>query len=234
MATAITVDSPLTTTQITTIETNSASIGVVLTLAKIVLTPAQDKAKLTVGVIKSSEITDVNTSFVKTNTKGVPSTLDVSIYQADILYLAVLKGIQATMLQHYNEITTLVEVAQHNLMIKTNAIMANVRIVAKTDKGVSDAKDALDLKYFTRAAASLGIVNSIGEGVVMVLSGINPNKPFANTEKTMLQILNVGGSSANAIRVNGFTSAHLPKEWVNIVVTNLSTTDAGGFEVFMK
>ena len=70
MATAITVTSPLTTTQITTIETNTASTDVILALAKIVLTPAQDKAKLTVGVVKSSEITDVNTSFVKTNTKG--------------------------------------------------------------------------------------------------------------------------------------------------------------------
>jgi hypothetical protein len=53
-------------------------------------------------------------------------------------------------------------------------------------------------------------------------------------EKTILSILNVGGSSANTIRVNGFTSIILPKEWVNIVVTNLSITDEGGFEVFMK
>ena len=234
MATPITVASPITDAQFTTMDTNSASNEVILASAKIVLTPAQLKIRLTVGVVKGSLITDVDTNLVKTNTKAVPSTLDVTIYHADILYLDKLKQRQAVMQQQLNEITALVEVGQHNLMIKNNFILTNARVVAKTDKGVSDAMDALDIKYFTHAAATPGVVHAIVEAGVIVLSGINPKKPFTNLEKPILSILNVGGNIANAIRVNGFTSEHLPKEWTNIVITNLSSTDAGGFEVFMK
>ena len=234
MATSITVTTPITDLEFTTMDTNAASNEVILTLVKIELTPSQLKSRLTVGVVKGSQITDVDTSLVKTNTKAVPSTLDISVYHADILYLAKLKQRQAVMQQQLNEITALVEVAQHNLMIKNNLILTNARIVAKTDKGVSDAMDVLDLKYFTHTAAGVGIVHAIVEAGVITLSGINPKKTFTNMEKPILSILNVGGNIANAIRVNGFTSAILPIEWVNIVVTNLSTMDPGGFEVFMK
>ena len=234
MATPITVPAQITTAQFTTIDTNTASNEVILTLAKVPLTPEQLKRRLTVSVVKSSEMTDVNIDLVKTNTAAVPSTLDIVIYQADTLYLAELKQRQAVFLQQYNEITTLVEVSQNNLMIKTNAILTNARVVAKTDKGVAAAMVVLDAKYFTRAAPGVGIAHGIVEAGEMTLSGINPLKPFANTEKAMLSILNVGGSAANTVRVNGFTSAILPATWVNVVVTNLSTTDAGGFEVFMK
>ena len=234
MATPIIVTAPITTAEFTTIDTNTASTEVILSAARIVLTPEQLKSRLTVSVIKSSEITDVHTSLVKTNTNAVPSTLDIPTYEADILYLASLKQRQAVLQQQYNEITTLVEVAQHNLMIKNNFILTNARVVAKTDKGVADAMVILDEKYFTHAAPSVGIVHTIVVAGVMVLSGINPLRPFTNTEKAMLSILNIGGSAANTINVNGFTSAILPKEWVNIVVTNLSITDAGRFEVFMR
>ena len=234
MATPITVASPITDAQFTTLDTNTTSNEVILALAKVTLTPSQSKSRLTVSVVKSSQIADVNTSLVKTNTKAVPSTLDIAAYQAEILYLDKLKHLQAVMLQQTNEVTTLVEVAQHNVMIKNNAILTNARIVGETDKGVADAMVILDEKYFTHATPTPGIVHAITEAGVMTLPGINPLKPFTNTEKAILSILNVGGSSANAVRVNGFTSAILPKEWVNIVVTNLSATDAGGFEVFMK
>ncbi len=92
----------------------------------------------------------------------------------------------------------------------------------------------MDAKYFNHAAAVQGIVHSIVEAGVMVISGINPQKPFNNREKTMLSTLNVGGSIVNTVKLKGFTSAILPKEWVNIVVTNLSITEVGGFEVFLK
>ena len=234
MATTIAVTTPITTAEFATMDTNTASNEVILTSAKITLTAAQTKSRLGVSVIRTSEIADVNTSLVKTNTAAVPSTLDIPTYQADLLYLANLKQRQAVMLQQYNEITTLVEVAQHNLMIKTNAILTNARVVAATDKGVADAMAVLDEKYFTHAPASVGTVHAIAEAGVIALSGINALKAFANTEKTMLSILNVGGSAANTVRLNGFTSVVLPATWVNVVVTNLSSTDAGGFEVFMK
>jgi len=234
MATPITVTAPITTAQFITMDTNTASNEVILTAAKVTLTSAQIKSRLGVSVIRTSEITDVDTSLVKTNTVSVPSTLDITVYHADISYLANLKLRQAVLLQQYNEITTLVEVAQHNLMIKTNSILTNARVVAETDKGVADAMVVLDAKYFTHTPASAGIVHAIVEAGVIGLSGINPLRTFTNTEKAMLSILNVGGSAANTVRVNGFTSVVLPATWVNVVVTNLSSTDAGGFEVFMK
>ena len=234
MATTIVVTTPITTLQFATIDTNSASTEVILAGAKIVLTPEQMKTRLTVSVVKSSEMTDVNLSLVKTNSIAVPSTLDIAIYEADILYLAILKQKQAVLLQQHNEMTALVEVAQHNLMIKTNAILTNASIVEKTDKGVADAMVVLEGKYFTHAASSVGIVHSIVEVGVIALSGINALKPFTNKEKALLSVLNVGESAAKTVTVNGFTSVMLPATWVNIVVTNLSTTDTGGFEVFMK
>ena len=234
MATPITVTAEITDVQFTTIDTNSASNEVILALVKVTLTPSQLKSKLTVSVVKSSEIEDVHTSLVKTNTKAVPSTLDIATYEANLAYLAKLKLRQAVMLQQFNEMTTLVEVTQHNIMIKNNFILTNARVVAKVDKGVSDAMDVLDAKYFTHASASLGIMHSIVEAGVMVISGINPKKPFTNREKTMLSILNVGGSIVNTVKLNGFTSAILPKEGVNLIVTNLRITEAGGFEVFLK
>jgi len=233
MATPINIKTPITSLQFTAIDTNSAAIEAILTLCKIDLTPAQIKGRLTVSVIKSSEIDDVNISLVKNNSKAA-SVIDIPTYEADILYLAELKQRQATMLQQYNEITTLVEVSQHNLMIKTNAILTNARIVAKTDQGVSDAMDVLDIKYFTHAQASPSVRHTIVPAGIMVLSGTNAAKTFTNTDKTILSILNVGGNIANAIRVNGFISVNLPRLWTNIVVTNLSTTDLGGFELFMK
>ena len=233
MATPIIVKTSISTLQFTTMNTNLAATETTLALAKIDLTPAQIKSRLTVSVIKSSEIDDVNINLVKNNSKAA-SVVDIPSYEADILYLAELKQMQGAMLQQYNEITTLVEVSQHNLMIKTNTILTNARIVAKTDQGVADAMDALDIKYFTHAPASPSVRHTIVPAGIMVLSGINAHKTFTNTDRTILSILDVGGSNANAIRVNGFISIFLPRLWTNIVVTNLSTTDLGGFELFMK
>ena len=120
MATPITVTAEITDVQFTTIDTNSASNEVILALVKVTLTPSQLKSKLTVSVVKSSEIEDVHTSLVKTNIKAVPSTLDIATYEANLAYLAKLKLRQAVMLQQFNEMTTLVEVTQHNIMIKNN------------------------------------------------------------------------------------------------------------------
>ena len=234
MATPIIVKTPITALQFTTIDSSLAATETILQLVKIDLTPAQKKTRLKVAVVRSSEIDDVNTTMVLNNSNSVPSTLDIPTFEADILYLSELKKRQSKMLQQYNEMTKLVEVSQHNLMHKTNEIVVNSRTVAKTDAGVSDAKDALDLKYYTRTKPGPGINHSITPDSTIILSGINQLKPFTNTDKTMLSILNVNGKLSDTIKVYGFITTYLPRDWTNIVVTNLSTTDAGAFELFMK
>lgn len=228
-----TIANPVTDLQFTTLDTNTASTETILTAAKVAVTASEFKSRNTVSTIKNSQIIDVDTLLVKANPKSVPSTLDVAAYQADLVHVNKLKALEARLRSQANEIKILVQLEMSNIMAKNNAILENARIVAKTDKGVAEAMDTLDLKYFTHAAAATSTEFTIAMAGLITPGHINPEKPFVNTNKTILSILNVGGKESDRIKVNPFTGAVLPKTWKAIVVTNLSPTDEGTFEVHL-
>jgi hypothetical protein len=59
-------------------------------------------------------------------------------------------------------------------------------------------------------------------------------KVFTNKCKAVLSILIVGGNVNDTILVNPFSGVILPETWLNIVVTNLSTSEPASYDVFIR
>jgi len=234
MSQKINVPTPITAVQLTAIDTNSAAIELILDDANVPLTPSETKSMISVSTVRSGEIGDVNTIVVGPFPVTVPNTIVTADFEANILYIAALKKRQAILNTQAIKIQTLINIAENNSIVDVNLIMKNARMLSAGNKDLLEAVGKIKAKYFVRAATKKAIIFLIIAAGIMTISGVKTGKKFTNSGATILTILVVGGSITLAIRVNPFTSVDIPPGWTNIVVTNLSPTEAGSFEVFVK
>ena len=234
MSQKINVPTPITAAQLTAIDTNSAAIELILDGANVPLTPSETKTMISVSTVRSGEIGDVNTIVVGPFPVTVPNTIVTADFEANILYIAALKKRQAILNTQAIKLQTLINIAENNSIVDVNLIMKNARMLAGGNKDILEAVGKITAKYFVRAAPKKAIIFLIIAAGIMTISGLKKGKKFTNSGATILTILIVGGSITLAIKVNPFTSIDLPSGWTNIVVTNLSPTEAGAFEVFVK
>ena len=229
----IPVPAPITVAEFATIDTNISSIQVIMDASKIPITTSQKAGMLTIAAIRESEIEDVKTKIVDTIPSAVPNTVVISAFNSNLLYIQSLKTRLSKLMNLTTEFGILLSVAESNAMVDTNAIMDNIRIVGKTDPAVASVDKELTAKYFSKSGtrAIPTRYEILASGVITL--HVKTQKTFTNVEKTILSIQRVGGNAADAIRVNPFTGVSIPKLWTNIIVTNLSSTDNGAFEVFI-
>jgi hypothetical protein len=234
MSQIIPVTAPITAAQFILIDTHQSAIQVILDGAKISLTESQIKSSISVSTVRSAEIKDVNTDIVLAYPDAVPASIDTANFESNLAYIDSLKKREAIAATQAAQISTLVGVGENNAMMDVNLIFNNAKLVAASDKDLMDVVVALGIKYFSKAKAGKAVIYSIVASGKITIANVKPLKPFTNSDKTVLTILNVGGDISNLITVNPFEAVKLPKGWDNIVVTNLSGTSGGTFAVFMK
>ena len=236
MSQKIPVANPITPVNIAVINTNSAANQVILDAAKINLTYPQKKSELGIGITRESEVIDVNNMLVIAHPTQLPSNFSLTEFNGNIAYRNTLKGIKSVLESQVSAIDSLLGVTSNNLMIQIIQVLDNARIVAETDTVIAEIMTLLSTKYFHPSTTGKNGATkfSIAGAASITISSLIAGKIFTNTGSVILSILNVGGSLANTIRVNPYSGVPIPAGWVNIVVTCLSPTTEGEFEIFIK
>lgn len=202
--------------------------------ANVPLSDTQTKGIIAVSTVRSAQIIDVNNIIVEPFPQTVPTSIDETAFENSLLYIASLKKRQAILLSLAGKMQTLIAVEENNTILDVNLIMNNARLLAGGDKNIKEGVEKITVKYFTKKAAKVATGYEIKEAGVMTISKVVTEKKLTNKRATVLTFLQVGASIGLTITVNPFTAVGVPKGWTNIVVTNLSQTDPGGFELFVK
>ena len=229
----IPVKSPFTAAQFTLMDTHQAALQVLLDDAKIVLTESQIKSTLFVGTVRNDEIKEVNTLFVIAKPYSVPAAVDITDFENGLLYNAALAKRLAIAKSQSNMLQTLLGVGENNTMGDVNLIMNNARLLAGSDKDLAEDVKTLKDKFFTRKSANKATGYFIAALGIMTIGGVKTKKKFVNTGNTVLTFLKVDGNINLLIKVNPGMGVDIPLGWTNIVVTNLSATEAGSFDLFL-
>ena len=230
----IPVTTPITTIQFTTMDTNNTSNQVIFDLAKVPLTSSQIKSMLAVSVVRESEIADINKYIVLGHPGSVPEGVDIPTLQADLAYLENLRKRKVILFTQYKEIDTLVQVQENNVMYKMNLVLNNARVLAAEDKGLADSVKVITDTYFSQNGMHLKpSAMSLPIGTHITQSAIT-GKMFTNKSNAVISILVVGGAVTSTLLVNPFSGVLIPDKWVNIVITNLSTTEVAAYDIFLK
>ena len=235
MGKTITVNTPITVAQFTTIDAAAATIQVITDATTVVITASETKSLIGVSTSRTGEINDVKALVVDKHAEAMPKDVTVADFNADLAYLNSLKKSHVSLKGEANKLEVLIVVAENNLMVKTNAITKNVRLLGETDKVLGDIGKAISDKYHPHSTGHTNATNfKIGSLVVVTQGGVVPGKMFTSKAKAVLSILVVGGNINDTILVNPFSGVEIPKLWTNIVITNLSGTESGSFDIFIK
>ena len=229
----IPVPTPITAAQFVLIDTHQAAIQVILDGSKIVLTESQTKASLFVGTVRSDQIKDVNSLIVVAKPYAVPVAVVIADFESELLYNASLTKRAAIAKSQTAMLNTLLGVGENNTMNDVNLIVNNARLLAGADKDLADDVKTLQDKYFTKAAPKKATGYFIVALGIMMIGGVKTRKKFVNTGNTVLTILKLDGNISLLIRVNPGMGVNIPLRWTNIVVTNLSATESGSFDLFL-
>ena len=226
---------PIVAADLIIINTGVAANQTILDAAAIVLTEGEAKSMIKVSTTRNSEIVDVKETVVEKHAAALPVGITAADYEADFTYVATLRQSHKGMVDQAAKMEVLLEVAESNLYVKTSDIMKNVRLLGEKDQVLGDIAKANSAKYHPHTTGNNESTNfSIGPSVIIKQRGLLTGKVFTNKAKTVLSVLNEGGDIKDALILNPFTGAMIPINWTNVVVTNLSDTLAGSFDVYLK
>ncbi len=235
MGKTIAVTKPIVAADFATIDTATATIQAITDAAAVVITESETTSLIGVSTFRTGEINEVKTLVVDKHANAMPKDVTVAGFNTDVAYVASLKKSHAGLKSEVDKLEVLIVVAENNLMIKTNAIMKNVRLLGETDKVLADIGKAISDKYHPHSTGHTNATNfKIGPLVVVTQAGVIPGKMFTSKAKAVLSILVVGGNINDTILVNPFSGVEIPKTWTNIVITNLSGTEPGSYDIFIK
>ena len=233
MSKIIPTPAPITTLQFTTIDTNSASNQTILDLAKVPLTTSEIKAMLPVSIIRESQIGDVNKFIVIAHPYAVPKEIDIPTLEAELVYLDNLRKRQVILFTQNAELEAIIKVEENNVLVKMNIILNNARVLGKFDQPLADSAKIITDKYFSHNGThSKPSTMSLPVNTIVTQSLIS-GKIFTNKSKAVISILVVGGALKDTILANPFSGVELPLRWINVVITNLSTTEVATYDAFL-
>ena len=234
MSQKINTPNPITAAQLTIIDTSIAAIETIVDDANVPLTESQIKSLIAVSTIRADEITDVDNIIITPFPQTVPVTISTVDFHANLAYVVNLKKRQALLVTLAGKLQTLIEIGENDAIVEVNTIMNSARLLGAGNKDIQEGVNKITAKYFVRTPVNKGTSYLIAPSGIITIHKVVTGKKFVNTKATILSLLQVGASIATAIKVNPYFSVEIPKSWTNIIVTNLSATDEGSFEVFVN
>ncbi len=235
MGKTITITKALAAADLTAIDTDTNSIKLVLDPCAVVLTASEVKALIGVSTIRNAEMNEIKVKIVEKHAEAMPVKYTVADYEADATYIVNLKKAHTGLLDQAAKVEVLIVVAENNHYIKSTTILKHVKLLGETDKVLGDIEKEISLKYHPHVAGVSDATNyKLGVSMSATHGGVVSKKVFTNKCKAVLSILNVGGNVNETILVNPFSGVILPETWLNIVVTNLSASEPGSYDVFVR
>jgi len=226
---------PIVAADLIIINTGVAANQTILDAAAIVLTEGEAKSMIKVSTTRNSEIVDVKETVVEKHAAALPVGVTAAEFEADFAYLASLRQTHKGLVDQAAKMEVLLEVAESNLYVKCSDIMKNVRLLGEKDQVLGDISKANSANYHPHSTGNNEITNfSIGPSIDIKLGGLMTGKVFTNKAMTVLSVLNEGGNLKDALILNPFTGGKVPISWTNVIITNLSETLPGSFDVYLK
>ena len=234
MGKTITITKPIIAADFMTMDTGIANIQEIIDASSIVLTTSESSSLIGVSTNRAAEITEVKETVVDKHPTALPANTTAAGFIADQAYIASLKKTHTGLVDQAAKMQVLITAGENNLYIKTGTIMKNVKLLGETDKVLADIGKAISDKYHPHTVGKTGATNVKIGPLVVITQAVVPRKMFTNKAKAVLSILEVGGNINDAIMVNPFSGVAIPDTWHNIVITNLSGTEPGSFDIFTK
>jgi hypothetical protein len=126
------------------------------------------------------------------------------------------------------------EIVAHDLFVMNVEGLDEGRLQMKSSTGIATAVNDISTEFFTHTAANGATVFSIGPSMTLQVNNLVTGKRIINDGITIITVLVVGGNAADKITIYPGDSVAIPKTWVNVVVTNVSATSTGSFQVFIN
>lgn len=235
MGKTITITKALVVADFTNIETATSAVKNILDPCGVVLTESEAKGLVGVSTVRGAEINEIKEKIVEKHAEALPDKYSVSDFEADAAYLVSLKKMHTGLVDQAAKAEVLVLVAENNFYIKASTILKHTNLLGKTDKVLGDIGKAISDKYHPHVPGVSDATNyKLGVSMSATHGGVVHKKVFTNKSKAVLSVLLVGGNVNDTILVNPFSGVILPETWVNIVVTNLSATEPGSYDVFIR
>ena len=233
MAQTIALKNPFTSAEVVTLTAEIVTAHVIVDPLVTPLTESQDAGLITVSTEKEAVIKEIalmGDSYPELFPVDTTAAQLAAMRQEakDCEKLGAAYGVlSTTMFQR-------AKIIRNNIMVICTEILNNGKLAAKKSTGIKDMVKAIVDAFYKRGTKKAAVSRTMGESSSTIIGGVKTGSIFVNTGKGILGILNVGGNIADMMKINPSSSGTIPKTWTNIVVTNLSATDPGSFDVFMK
>ena len=234
MGKTITVAKPIAVADFATIDTGVTTIQVILDASSITIAESETKSLIGVSTNRAAEIITVKEKIVDKHASSLPDGTTSAGFAADQVYISSLKKSHTGLVDQAAKLGVMILVSENNLYVKMSNIMKHVKLLGETDKVLADLHKEIADKYHPHSSHTSGVTNFKINPTVVVTQSVVSGKTFTNKAKAVLSILVVAGNVNDTILVNPFSGVILPEAWNNIVVTNLSTTEEGSFDIFIK
>jgi len=224
------VDAPL----IASSEANLAAAKVISNPLIITMSASETKSLIGIGPQRTAEMEAIYINLLKPFPEVMSkdyTLADFDSIRTEIHNTKALKALHQTQANVYG---THVKVLQHNYFQMCIDAMNNGRLLMKTVPGIATAVNTVSNEFLVHANTSASTSYSIALSTKIEVTNLVSGKRFVNDGTTILTILVKGGNAADTITIYPADSTLTPAGWINIVVTNLSATTNGSFQVFIK
>ena len=235
MGKTIVVTKQIAAADFTILDTGSTAAQTILDEVGIVLTEGEIKSMINVSTTRNSEMVDIKEKVVEQHAAALPAGITAAGIELDFTYLGSLKKSHTGLADQAAKLNVLIGVAENNLYVKLSNVMKNVALLGATDKVLADIAKDNSIKYHPHTSAKAAPSNfKIGPSVIVTQGGVVVEKYFTNKARAVLSILTVNGDINDTLVVNPFSGVLIPLNWTSIVITNLSATESGSYDIYLK
>jgi hypothetical protein len=196
------------------------------------LSPDQISSIVNVGAARQAEIDDIYTKLLSGHPEYYPA--DVTPAQ----HIALKDDIEKTeknleaMKSQVAVVELRVKLLKHNDYTINKKSLDKAKGSAKENPTIAGIVKTISEKHHGSFSNANGeTVYELPPSASVTVAKVVTGKMIVNLGNTILSVLVVGGSVNQTIKVLPNEGARIPKGWTNIVVTNLSATSDGSFQI---
>lgn len=235
MSLLIPVPNPIAPADITVLETSLANTQSVLDKSAILISSDQAAEIITVSTTRFSEIEVIDTKMINVFPNNLPKQFDAAEHTAKIAYVNKLEQIHAQHLAQANQLELIINIEKNNLYINSRKVNDQMVLDAKHDAKLAEVVAEVKAEFHGKGGAHhIASAQTINADTSLTVSNVLTGKLLTNTSHAVLSIVNPFGDANEVLQVFPGSAVLIPTGWHNIKITNLSKTELGSFNIFLK
>jgi hypothetical protein len=219
----------------TKLETSIKASGDVIKTLDTHLSQDQTNGIVNVGAARQAEIDDIESQLLANRPEFFPTDVTPVSYEAMKDDLEKTQKNLVALRAQESILELRVKTLKHNIYTINKKGLDKGRAASKENPTVAGIVKTISEKHHSGFANNNGKATyDLPSGASVTVAKVVTGKTIVNLGNTILSVLVVGGSVKDTIKVLPFEGIKIPKGWVNVVVTNLSTTSDGSFQIHIQ